>query len=321
MHLARNMGFSDKGHFGGLSRLALCIANILAFLAISASLSFAQRGDTDLIPIPAHLCTKQTSEDPLSYDGAMALFVNGCFDDAVTGAVRLGQDETLDTTRRAQALGLAARASLARFTVAPLSPSASAWIDAGLTHARNAVALDPAVLEAHLQIAIGLGMLARGANPVDVLKEDFATEARSHIEAAEKLAPDDPWLLAVDGGWHLEVVTGAGGVAASMLYGASTGQGMKSIERARAQPDASLMIDVQYAVALLALNPKRYRDTAETVLAEAEKKTPANALERYHLDLAKNLRTRLDAGVSRREVALLVTSIQGRVDRAATASN
>ncbi len=250
--------------------------------------------------------------DAATRDQARGLFRKGCFDAARAAALALAADESKPAMLRAENYAFAARAVLSAVMVEPLSPRAAGLIEEAETLAGQAVRIDGSVVEGHLQRAIALGLQARAVNPVEAASGGYAEEARAHIDAALKLAPEEPYALAVDGAWHLEVVTGAGSFAAAVIYGADADDGVARYEAARAMPGASLMIDVQYAAAALVLDHKRHAKAARKALEAARTKTPVDAVERFHHEVAGALLATLSSPAGSRDGARLAAAIQGR---------
>ncbi|MGF1456457.1 MAG: hypothetical protein ACFB6R_13910 [Alphaproteobacteria bacterium] len=306
---ARGSRFSKAA--AALALIALCIAG-------SPTARSSEGGGATALPVPPPPCTTAASAESAAVSStsaltvAWSLFRDGCFDRARERAVGLGEDTSRAARERAEAFALGARATLSAVMVDPLAPDAASLIDQAEHLAARAVRLDDTVVEGHLQRAIALGLQARAAGAIEAASGGYAEEARAHIDAAMALAPEEPYALAVDGAWHFEVVTGAGSLAASMIYGAAADEGESRFEAARTRPGASLMIDVQYAVAALVLDHKRHRERARTALEAARTKTPETAVEQFHFDLAGVLLERLASPEGSRAGARLAAAVQGR---------
>ncbi len=265
------------------------------------------------LPVPPPTCDPNLKGTRDQQPGHVeALFKAGCFMEAMALGERLGAAPELAAAQRAGTLALAARAGLAAAMVDPLNAKAPSWIDEAEGLAARAVETDADSVEGHLQRAIALGLQARASDPVEALRGGYAEKAREHIDLALGLAPDEPYAIAVDGAWHLEVVMGAGGFAASMMFGADAEDGLARFEEARRAPGASLMIDVQYAVAALVYSPRQTGEAARAALADALAKPAPLAIEQFHRALAEVLLERLKAGAADSDIKALAATIQGR---------
>ncbi len=224
-------------------------------------------------------------------DAALTLYAQGAYLDAAALA-----GDTAMRDRDGMAAAFAARARLAQITVAPFAGDAGRILETAESDARRAVDLAPDLPEGHLQLAIALGYKARRSGSIAAHVQGLATQAREHIDIALGLDPDNPFAHAVLGGWHLEIVTRAGASLAGLLYDASLEAGEAAFARARALDPKTVLFDVQYAVALLSLDPRAHGDAAEAAIATALRKSPADALETFMLDMAADLRALIDRG-------------------------
>lgn len=165
----------------------------------------------------------------------------------------------------ATAQAFAARALLAKAVCGEGEPPMG-LLKMARTHAEAAVSMDPAHPEGRLQLAIATSLMAR---PLPA--RQAMGEGRNARALAEAVLADDPGnayahgFLAV---WHLEVYRRGGRIGAALMdadLDHARGHYRRAIE---ARPgDAS--IHWQYARALAALNPKRFRDEIETALNAA----------------------------------------------------
>lgn len=210
----------------------------------------------------------------------------------------------------AEALGtapgdaLAARALLAGIGPNPDSRIALDDLARAEALARAAVAFDPELADAHLQLVVALGLKSRIHGDLAALIGGFAAEARTHIDAALDVAPDDPWAHALDGLWHLELVA-RGGALARASYGASIEDGLSAFARARRLSDGAPAIVTAYAIAILAVDRRRFRDDAQAALGAALAARPATALDRLAQARAEPLAAALERNDEAALVALL----------------
>ena len=164
---------------------------------------------------------------PQALRPAMADYAAGAYEEAAIAAT-----ETADNAARAQtklrAFILAARAWLAYGQKAQNQAAKEEAYRNGEAAADRALALSDESAEAHIYKALALGFRSREEGPVNAYFAGYAEAARSHIETALTLEPDNPWALAALGGWHLEALR-AGGQLARSLVGASLGTAKRPI--------------------------------------------------------------------------------------------
>lgn len=89
---------------------------------------------------------------------------------------------------------------------------------------------DPDLVESYLEGAIARGLLADRLPLQPAIRN--VREARSLIDTALRLAPDDPRALSTDGGWHLMLTGRLGTIAADLLFSASRAHGLEAFQRA-----------------------------------------------------------------------------------------
>lgn len=193
----------------------------------------------------------------------------------------------------AEAYGLAARAELAQGDfVAPPSDRRALFANAE-ADARHAVALAPDEAAGHLYLALALGFKGRIEGNIAAHFAGLAHDARSHIDRALELEPNNAWGHALDGGWNLEIVRG-GGLLGETLYGASFDKGVAAYRRALKLEPRNAAIAYQFALQLLGADQSAYRDEAYRVLVPALKPKDENAVERLARRRAQRLKLALE---------------------------
>jgi tetratricopeptide (TPR) repeat protein len=217
------------------------------------------------------------------YDEANRLFENGRYREAASLAAKVNT---------ASSLALAARASLAYaiYMADPLQRPIE--VEKGATFASKALDLDPNHVAARLQLVIALHQQARAATPIGAFFLGYADEARSHLDTALKLEPRNPWVHSLLGGWHLEVVRRAGSLLAEDLYGASLKDGHTAFSKALALRPRNIVMQYNFARALLLSDSDTYWTEAVGALEAALSATPTSHLDRI---LAARARAILDA--------------------------
>ena len=217
-------------------------------------------------------------------EAARAAFVAGDF----LTAARLAHEED-----SADAYALAARAELAQGDfLAAAKDRRALFVDAE-ADARRVVALAPDEAAGHLYLALALGFKGRIDGNIAAHFSGMAHDARSHIDRALALEPDNAWGHALDGGWNLEIVRG-GGLLGETLYGASFDKGIAAYRRALELEPQNTAIAYQFALQLLGAKATAYRDEAYRVLVQALKPKEETAVEHLARRRAQRLKLALD---------------------------
>jgi tetratricopeptide (TPR) repeat protein len=196
----------------------------------------------------------------------------------------------------AEGFVLAAKATLVQATY--LSPMAEkrALLEQAMTDAKEALALDPDQVDAHLQLAIALGQMAELDDPISAHVNGYAEEGKVLLDQALALDPDNAWARALLGMWHLRIVERAGDALAEGLYGASRAAGVELCSRALAGMDAALELRYGCALTLVELDPDEFEDTAEAALAKVKDSAPRDAADSLAQAAATSLLDELRSG-------------------------
>ena len=157
--------------------------------------------------------------------------------------------------------------------------------------AEEAVRLDPANPEAHIQLAHTTGRYGQALGFLQAMTGGYATRVRESVEEALRLDPDKPAAHLSMATWHAEVVN-AGGAMAGFLYGASARKALQHYARTlELMPDAKVVC-VEYAFGLLLLDEEGNRGEARGFLQRAIEKPSKNAVDRlYHEQAVARLAT------------------------------
>lgn len=212
--------------------------------------------------------------------------------------------------RSAKGDALASRAEMVRGEFLSEGEERLRRFNAGLADARRAVARGPGVPEAHLAVAVGLGLVARRAGGIRAHFEGWGTQARNHIDRALAIDEGNAWAHAALGGWHLEIVH-EGGVIGAAIYGASVRVGIEAYERALTLDPDNVSIAWQYAFQLAGIDGAANSARAEELLDRLLAREPRTALETILRKSALPLREALQRD-DRVEVARLVAAGLGR---------
>jgi len=241
-----------------------------------------------------------------TFEEAERLFVEGDFRAAADAAAEL------DT---ADGLALAARATLAYmdFKAAPDERSQAAALAEHF--AREALAKDANHVEALLHLSIAIGHKARERGAVVAHFQGLAREGRSYLDQAIALDPDNSWSNGTLGAWHMEIVRHAGNGLAGLFYDANAEEGIALFERAFTLDPDNLLLNEEFAVALLALDAKIYAERAAGHLRKALRLTPRHRLEELAQARASAALAAVESG-DQQQVARLIEAIRGKLKSA-----
>ncbi|HUO91022.1 MAG TPA: hypothetical protein VMU08_17755 [Rhizomicrobium sp.] len=211
-----------------------------------------------LIALPVHAAL------PPAYD----LYVAGKYEAAMKSGAAAGT---------AQGFLVAARAALADAQTRP-DPCLDC-LKRAEDFARQAIAADGRVAEAHVFLAVAMGYEARIVGPVWARAHNYPGQAKDELDAALALDGRDPWALGALGGWNVEIVRTGGDRLANWIYGASVDKGLAAFAAAfRTAPD-NLSVRYQYALSLSGYDLDRFRREIDEALARVAKLKPVTAYE------------------------------------------
>ncbi len=209
----------------------------------------------------------------------------------------------------ADALAFAARSRIAD-AIARDKPGCLDCLTRAEAAARAAIARDAALTEGWIQLAIAIGFRGRLVGSVEAQSEGLAEQGRAAIDRALELEPDNVWARASLGSWHLEIVRRAGSLLASILYGASEDEGLTNFRKAIAADPTNVLLQFNYALALLALDRDRFESEADAALIEGIKDAREDALTRIMRMRAETLMQALKT-MSEDDVEAMVRRFQG----------
>ena len=214
----------------------------------------------------------------------IAAFDHGRFEDAAFAGK---QTETADQ------LAFRARALLAEAMCANVQPSDD-FLKAPEAFARKALAIDPDHIEAKIQLAITLSLYARPLSTKEALQTGHGSTAKSLAKSALNADPENPYAHGFMAVWNIEVVRRGGAFGASVM-GASVNNARRHYAKAVETLPYDASLHWQYARALAALNPKKYRKDIDRALEYALVSPVDNHLEHVMAERAIELRTRLES--------------------------
>lgn len=238
-----------------------------------------------------------------TFEQAERLFVEGEFLAAADLAARL------DTV---EGLALAARATLAHmdFTAAPDERGTAAKLAEHF--AREALAKDSNHVEALLHLSIAIGQKARERGAVVAHFQGLAREGRAYLDRAVALEPDNSWAYGMLGAWHMEIVRHAGNGLAELVYEADADEGIALFEKAFSLDPDNLLLNEEFAIALLTLDAENHVQRAVEHLRKALELAPRHRLEELAQARARAALAAVESG-DPREVARLIEAIRGKL--------
>lgn len=200
---------------------------------------------------------------------AETAFLTGRFEDAYQFAA--SEEESADR------LAFQARSLLAQAIFQGEQPEAE-LLNSAESLSAKALSLDASHQEARMQLAIAISMKSRVMSLREIGDRGYDKLTRGLANDVLEADPDNAWAHGFLSVWHIEARRMAGMFLAGMV-GASLEDAETHYQAAvDAQPD-NLVIKWQYAPALMAFKPKKYRDEIATLLSEVCGAQPADALE------------------------------------------
>ncbi|MEQ8268250.1 MAG: hypothetical protein RH982_13720 [Parvibaculum sp.] len=206
---------------------------------------------------------------------------------------------------------LASRAEMVRGDFMSSGEARLTHFEMALRDGRRAVARAPGRPEAHLAVAVALGLVARREGSMAAHFRGMASEARNHIDRALALNPDNAWAHAALGGWHLEIAY-EGGPFGNVFYGASVEAGIAAYEEALTLDPANMSIAWQYGFQLAGFGGPDRTARASELIAGIVAREPHTALETLLRDAALELKQALDS----RDMAAVSRIVALRLGRA-----
>lgn len=162
-------------------------------------------------------------------------------------------------------------------------------LEQAIAHAERAVALAPDSAEAYVELAHASGRYARQIGVMAALNEGFAERIKKALDKAIALDPDNAVALSSRGSWNAEIVSAAGRIMASILYGANRSDALADYERALAAAPNSPGVYREIARGLMLLDDEAYRDRAQGLLEEAMALPSDTAIDRIDREQADAL--------------------------------
>jgi tetratricopeptide (TPR) repeat protein len=146
----------------------------------------------------------------------------------------------------------------------------------------------PRDANAHYLYALALGRYGQGISVAKALAQGFGGKIRDALTKALELDAKHAEAAAAFGAYQSEVIDKVGGIVAGLTYGAKKESALKSFEQAVKLFPESAIVHVEYANGLILLFGKSRIDDATRLYEKAAACTPADAMERLDVELAKS---------------------------------
>lgn len=151
----------------------------------------------------------------------------------------------------------------------------------------------PDRIETHLNIAIALGLQADHLPMQQAIQNVEA--GRAAIDTARALAPNNPWVLATDAGWHLVLTGRLGPVVANVLFSASRARGLELFRKARALAPDNAKILYHFAKVRILQGDGGAAAETRAAVHRLQGLEPADALDKALQTMASALLVQADA--------------------------
>lgn len=162
--------------------------------------------------------------------------------------------------------------------------------------AEAALELDPSHQNARLQHAIADGFVTRETGNVSAWMKKLPQKTHAVVQAYRDDFPNDPRGDALMGAWHLAIARKAGNKNAEKWFDASIAEGRNLFLAARNSEPNDIVIGVNYAFSLLALDHDDFPETeeAEQILSQMIALQPKDYLGEVLQGYAKEALLRID---------------------------
>ncbi len=134
--------------------------------------------------------------------------------------------------------------------------------------------------------AYALGRYSQGISVAKALTQGLGSKVKGAFETTIKLAPKHADAHIGLGSFHAEVIDKVGGLL-GRTQGADKGTGLKMFQQALKLNPTSAIAMVEYANGLVMLDGEKKMKEAEKLYADAAACTPADAMERLDVEMAK----------------------------------
>ena len=161
-----------------------------------------------------------------------------------------------------------------------LFEEAAAWGDKRRSEA-------PTDANAHYLYAYALGRYGQGISVAKALAQGFGGKIKNALATVLKLEPKHAEACTAYGAYQAEVIDKVGALVAGMTYGAKKDSALEHFQKALELFPESPIAHIEYANGLLLLFGKGKIGEASKLYEKAAAATPADAMERLDVELAK----------------------------------
>ncbi len=155
-----------------------------------------------------------------------------------------------------------------------------------VARAEAQAAAEPNNPNAHYWMAYALGRYSQGISVAKALAQGLGAKVKAALETTIKLAPKHADAHIALGAFHAEVIDKVGSLLGK-TQGASKATGLALYQQALKLTPASAIAMVEYANGLVMLEGEKRMADAEKLYADAAACTPADAMERLDVEMAK----------------------------------
>ncbi len=146
----------------------------------------------------------------------------------------------------------------------------------------------PKNVNGHYFQAYALGRYSQGISVLKALTDGLGGRIKSALEASLRLDPKHAEAHIALGAYHAEVVDKMGAMVAKLTYGASKEVALKHFDAALKLIPGSAIARIEYANALVLLFGDKRMNDAVDFYEQAAAATPADAMEKLDVELAKS---------------------------------
>ena len=247
--------------------------------------AFPHAGDYafDATSLKKHWARLHTGDaEPLPKDTdvlkAWALFHSGEFQKAAEAGLKAGGD------------GITVANKATSIYATYLEPKEKTKLDLFMEVAAQAQAqaeAQPQNANAWYWLAYSLGRYSQGISVAKALAQGLGSKVKESLEKSIKLSPQHADARIALGAFHAEVIDKVGSLIGGMTYGAKKDTGLKLFQEALKLNPGSAIAMIEYANAMVMLEGDKKMKDATKLYEQAAACTPADAMERLDVELAK----------------------------------
>ena len=247
--------------------------------------AFPHAGDYafDATSLKKHWARLHTGDaEPLPKDAdvlkAWALFHSGEFQKAAEAGLKAGGD------------GITVANKATSIYATYLEPKEKTKLDLFMEVAAQAQAqaeAQPQNANAWYWHAYALGRYSQGISVAKALAQGLGSKVKESLEKSIKLSPQHADARIALGAFHAEVIDKVGSLIGGMTYGAKKDTGLKLFQEALKLNPGSAIAMIEYANAMVMLEGDKKMKDATKLYEQAAACTPADAMERLDVELAK----------------------------------